>query len=200
MSTCAVCGTALIPGLAWCRQCFAPVANMRPDRSYRRTGERPDDPVITIRGGRNDTLRATGNLVIEPPQAATGFRSVPGRAARRPARSSSTVSVSLSIVSKVVITALMLGLGVGAFVGIETFRAALGEMTGAIQVVALGAYAILVAVVLWSTWRPRRASRIAQLPVRTLSPAMPRPDIARLEQGSLYGVRRNGSTGGTAHP
>jgi hypothetical protein len=196
MNSCTVCGTALTPGLAWCRQCLSPVANMRPDRSYRRTSERPADPVITIRGGRVAGADAAGDLVMMPPSTTVGFRPV---AARTPVRAAAR-ELELSPVTKSIVTALVLAVGVGVFLGLEGFRDELGDLTGAIELVILGGYAILAAVVLWSTWRSRPPSRLARQ--HDLPPAlhaMPRPDVVRIDDGSVNGSVNGPTDGRSTH-
>ncbi|MEX0755806.1 MAG: hypothetical protein WD556_11940 [Actinomycetota bacterium] len=182
MSTCSVCGAALSPQLAWCGQCFSPVANMRPDRSYRRTSERPGDPVITLPATTTMPERTAGDLVIVPPTPTVGFRPTAG-----PRPQVEPQSASLGVVGKLVVTAIVLGTGAAITLGLEGFRDQLGDLAGAIELVVLGAYTILAAIVLWFTWRTSPHSRVAERSgsIATYRSAMPRPDVVRIDEAPV---------------
>ncbi|MEX2275109.1 MAG: hypothetical protein WEA10_06055 [Actinomycetota bacterium] len=176
MATCSVCGTSLSPAIAWCSQCFTPIANMRSDMVPRRTTPRQiASPVITLQG-RQATRFGPHDVVIVPQSPTVTFR--PARSRPEPERPSLLRGgpTSFGIVGKSVITLITVGIGVALWLGLQTFRAGLGDSMRALQFTVLGAYVLLALVLLWFTWRPEpHASRVrvATAPARVV----PRPDM-----------------------
>jgi ABC-type nitrate/sulfonate/bicarbonate transport system permease component len=180
MATCSVCGSTLSSTIAWCGQCFTPIANMRPDQSYQRTTPRQmTSPVITL-PGRDAARRLDHDVVIVPPTPTVTFR--PSASRPEPERSSLLHGgpTSLGIVGKLVVTSLLVGIGVGLWFGLETFISELGEPLRALQFAVMSAYALLSLIVLWFTWRPEPEA--AQVHVVTGSlRTTPRPDMIRVD-------------------
>lgn len=63
---------------------------------------------------------------------------------------------SVGIVGKLLYTAIIIGVGVGIYVALDTWVISAGRAAFGLLVAVVGAYSVLGLVLLWYTWRPSR--------------------------------------------
>jgi len=162
VDTCRACGATLSKDIPWCGQCFTP---------------------IEAKGPKHEPLpRELHAREVAAPAAAPTAVADPGNVVAVPEAERPSIvragPTSFGIVGKLAITAVLIGIGAGAFLFLEDWRAETDELL-AFEFFFLGAYAILAAVILFFTWRVERRPKTVRLPESPLQhvttpPAGPR--------------------------
>jgi hypothetical protein len=160
MDTCLKCGAGLSPNVDWCLRCYRPVLRLGAADADR--PEFPDDVRYV--------LAPHPKRAVLVPEAGTGIGN---------ARSG---SANLGFIVRLLITAVVVALGLGVRALTLASANALGSMALSFGAVFLGVWSILGGLVLWSTWRPDRRTRILRVEGEILSvtPARRRADDPRV--------------------
>jgi ribosomal protein L40E len=155
---CGKCGAHLSPDVDWCLRCYRPVLRHRA-----REGDRPEFPDYV----RYVPTPPSRRLLVVPE---AGSKSTIARFG----------SSTFGLVVRLLVTAAMVALGLGARALASGWTGSLGSMALAFTVILLGIWAIVAGPVLWSTWRPERPRVLwAGGEVLSVRPARCRPDGPR---------------------